>query len=40
MNEKSRQVFDAGDIIKKVDDLPTYLRFINNGCLIEFIKEF
>jgi hypothetical protein len=39
MNEKPRQVFDVGDIIKKVDDLPTYLQFINNACLVEFIKQ-
>jgi hypothetical protein len=39
MNEKPKQVFDAGDIIKKVDDLPPYLQFINNDCLIEFIKQ-
>jgi hypothetical protein len=38
MNEKPKQV-DAGDIIKKVGDLPTYLRFINNVCLVEFIKQ-
>ena len=39
MNEKRRQVFDVGDIIKKVDDLPPYLQFINNACLVEFIKQ-
>jgi hypothetical protein len=39
MNEKPKQVFDAGDIIKKVDDLPPYLQFINNACLVEFIKQ-
>ena len=39
MNEKPRQVFDVGDIIKKVGDLPTYLQFINNACLVEFIKQ-
>ena len=39
MNEKPRQVFDIGDIIKKVGDLPTYLQFINNACLVEFIKQ-
>jgi hypothetical protein len=40
MNEKPKQVIDAGDIIKKVGDLPEYLQFINNACLIEFIKKF
>jgi hypothetical protein len=39
MNEKLKQVFDAGDIIKKVDDLLPYLQFINNACLVEFIKQ-
>ena len=39
MNEKPKQVFDVGDIIKKVDDLPPYLQFINNACLVEFIKQ-
>ena len=39
MNEKPKQVYDAGDIIKKVGDLPPYLQFINNVCLIEFIKQ-
>ena len=39
MNEKPKQVFDVGDIIKKVDDLPPYLQFINNAYLIEFIKQ-
>jgi hypothetical protein len=39
MNEKPRQVFDVGDIIKKVGDLPEYLQFINNACLIELIKQ-
>ncbi len=39
MNEKPRQVFDPGDVIKKVGDLPTYLQFINNACLVEFIKQ-
>ena len=39
MNEKRRQVVDAHDIIKKVDDLPPYLQFINNACLVEFIKQ-
>jgi hypothetical protein len=33
MNEKPRQVFYV-DIIKKVGDLPTYLPFINNVCLL------
>jgi hypothetical protein len=39
MNEKPKQAFDVGDIIKKVDDLPPYLQFINNACLVEFIKQ-
>jgi hypothetical protein len=39
MNENPRQVFDVGNIIKKVGDLPTYLQFINNACLVEFIKQ-
>jgi hypothetical protein len=39
MNEKSEQAFDVGDIIKKVDELPLYLQFINNACLVEFIKQ-
>jgi hypothetical protein len=39
MNENPKQVFDVGDIIKKVGDLPTYLQFINNACLVEFIKQ-
>ena len=39
MNEKPRQVFDVGDIIRKVGDLPEYLQFINNACLVEFIKQ-
>jgi hypothetical protein len=39
MNEKTPQVIDVGDIIKKVDDLPEYLQFINNACLVEFIKQ-
>ena len=39
MNEKPRQVFDVGDIIKKVGDLPEYLQFINNAWLVEFIKQ-
>jgi hypothetical protein len=39
MNEKTKQVIDADDIIKKVGELPTYLQFINNACLIEFIKQ-
>ena len=39
MNEQSEQVFDADDVIKKVDNLPTYLQFINNACLVEFIKQ-
>jgi hypothetical protein len=33
MNEKPREVFYV-DIIKKVGDLPTYLPFINNVCLL------
>jgi len=33
MNEKPKQVYDVGHIIKKVDDLPPYLQFINNACL-------
>ena len=40
MKEKPKQFFDADDIIKKVDDLPPYLQFINNACLVEFIKKF
>jgi thioredoxin-related protein len=39
MNERPKQVIDVGDIIKKVGDLPEYLQFINNACLIEFIKQ-
>jgi thioredoxin-related protein len=39
MNEKPKQVFDAGNVIKKVGDIPTYLQFINNACLVEFIKQ-
>ena len=39
MNEKPKQVFDICDIIKKVGDLPAYLQFINNACLVEFIKQ-
>jgi hypothetical protein len=39
MSEKPKQVFDVGDIIKKVGDLPPYLQFINNTCLVEFIKQ-
>ena len=39
MNEKPKQAFDVGDIIKKVDELPLYLQFINNACLVEFIKQ-
>jgi hypothetical protein len=39
MNEKPKQVYDVGDIIKKVGDLTPYLQFINNACLIEFIKQ-
>lgn len=39
MNEKSKQVIDVFDIIKKVGDLPPYLQFINNACLVEFIKQ-
>jgi len=39
MNEKTRQVIDVGDIIKKVGELPPYLQFTNNACLIEFIKQ-
>ena len=39
MNEKPRQVVDVRDIIKKVGDLPEYLQFINNACLVEFIKQ-
>ena len=39
MDENPRQVFDVGDIIKKVDELPLYLQFINNACLVEFIKQ-
>ena len=39
MNEKPKQVFDVGDVIKKVGDLPPYLQFINNAYLIEFIKQ-
>jgi thioredoxin-related protein len=39
MNEQSEQVFDADDVIKKVDNLPTYLQFVNNACLVEFIKQ-
>jgi thioredoxin-related protein len=39
MNEHSEQVFDADDVIKKVDNLPTYLQFVNNACLVEFIKQ-
>jgi hypothetical protein len=39
MNEKPKQVFDSDDIIKKVDDLTPYLQFINNACLVEFIKQ-
>jgi thioredoxin-related protein len=33
------KLFDVGDIIKKVGELPTYLQFINNACLVEFIKQ-
>ena len=40
MNEKTKQVPDADDIIKKVGDVPTYLRFINTVCLTDFIKKF
>ncbi|HJT49407.1 MAG TPA: hypothetical protein VJ729_14575 [Nitrososphaeraceae archaeon] len=40
MNENPKQVFDVGDIIKKVGELPAYLQFINNACLVEFIKKF
>ena len=39
MSEQSEQVFDADDVIKKVDNLPAYLQFINNACLVEFIKQ-
>jgi hypothetical protein len=39
MNEKSNQIFNVSDIIKKVSDLPRYLQFINNICLVEFIKQ-
>jgi hypothetical protein len=39
MIEKPRQVFDVGDIIKKVGELPPYLQFINNACLVGFIKQ-
>jgi hypothetical protein len=39
MNEKPKQVIDAGDIIKKVGELHEYLQFSNNVCLIEFIKQ-
>jgi thioredoxin-related protein len=39
MNEKSKQIFNVDDVIKKVGELPKYLHFINNVCLIEFIKE-
>jgi hypothetical protein len=39
MNENPKQDFDVGDIIKKVDELPLYLQFINNACLVEFIKQ-
>jgi hypothetical protein len=39
MNEQSKQVFDADDVIKKVDNLPSYLQFINTACLVEFIKH-
>ena len=39
MNEKSNEIFNVCDIIKKVSDLPRYLQFINNICLIEFIKQ-
>jgi thioredoxin-related protein len=39
MIENPKQVFDVDDIIKKVGDLPPYLQFINNACLIEFIKQ-
>jgi hypothetical protein len=39
MDEKPKQDFDSCDIIKKVDNLPPYLQFINNACLVEFIKQ-
>lgn len=39
MSQKPRQVFDPRDVIKKVGELPTHLRFTNNAFLIEFIKQ-
>jgi hypothetical protein len=39
MNEKPKQVFDVGHIIKKVDDLPPYLQFINNVCLLSLLNK-
>ena len=39
MIENPKQVIDVGDIIKKVGDLPSYLQFINNACLVDFIKQ-
>ena len=39
MIENPKQVIDADDIIKKVGDLPEYLQFINNACLVDFIKQ-
>ena len=39
MYKKSNEIFNVCDIIKKVSDLPRYLQFINNACLIEFIKQ-
>ena len=36
---RSLKSINVNDIIKKVDELPVYLRFISNEYLVDHIKE-
>jgi hypothetical protein len=32
-------IININDIIKKANELPANLRFVNNKCLVDYIKE-
>jgi hypothetical protein len=36
---RSLKSVNVNDLIKKVDELPNYLRFVNNEYLVDHIKE-
>jgi hypothetical protein len=36
---RSLKSVNVNDLIKKVDELPDYLRFVNNEYLVDHIKE-